>query len=367
MVISVKLSDERFDREFNDGVKPSQFRFFNRYFMKALLKHTGESQRIQLTLPRSLVKDIDSLMSSRSLFMTMALEQYFSENNMLDTKIPPLNPVFNVLMMQRLALKGSVVDGDNYYRNIQARSAFLKRWRRALDSRIAELVAMEAEIMKYPEVTSVQTLDGFYGSYHVKNLFKYAGESGHFQVTIPKYLLKYVDYVTDSRSSFVAVLIDDWLRKKGRRSGNTVSLSKLFNLMVERRASLGGYGASNAHLHPRLQARHLYFKRHSRYLDVLIAEVSGNSTKAMKLPPRVKVQRPYVRIRKSRTDSESERELGPESETWREKMLENPEAMRDLFHNNPELFKEKFPDTWEEWHSESDAAYEEEEEEPLGN
>ena len=45
--------------------------------------------------------------------------------------------------------------------------------------------------------------------YHVKNLFKHAGESGHFQVTIPKYLLKYVDYVTDSRSSFVAVLIDD--------------------------------------------------------------------------------------------------------------------------------------------------------------
>ena len=78
-----------------------------------------------------------------------------------------------------------------------------------------------------------------------------------------------------------------------------------------------------------------------------------------------KIRRP--RDRRPKTDFESERELGKESDTYMDYLRENPEAKWDLLRDNPEKFKDMFPDDYDEWYRESDTKFEDEEEEPLGN
>ena len=373
---SLDFEDERFSIEFDAHMEYDVFHtvdtppsFFDRYFMRDLLKHAGRSVRIQLTAPLELLADVNRIMSSRSLFFTMAIERYFRRSEMLDTNIPALNQLFNVVLEQRRALDGGGSDDASYGAKIRARRAFFKRWRLAFDARIAELDALskQANDRISDEVGPAANFGLFFGRHHVNTLFGHVGKVVRCQLAVPTYLLTYVDCVSDSRSLFMSMVVDDLLRRNRRRTGKAASIRELHRLKFDRWVASGGRDSQDAGYYDIFRTRHVYLKRRRRYVDYVTAVVSGASLEKKKLQPRIGVRRPYLRIRKSRTDSESERELGSESETWRENMRENLEAMRDLFHNNPELFKEKFPDTYDDWYSESDAAYEEEEEEPLGN
>ena len=369
----VELHEEMFGNEFDYYMETAWIyamctpaSFYDSRFMRDLLKHTGKSVRIQLTAPLGLLADVDPIMSSRSLFFTMAIERYFRRSEMLDTKIPALNQLFNVVIEQRRALDGLCSDDAGYGAKIRARRAFFKRWRRAFDARIAELDALSKQandrISNYagPAVN----FGLFFGRHHVNTLFGHAGKVARCQVIVPAYLLTYVDCVSDSRSLFISMVVDDLLRRNRRRTGKAASIRKLHNLMFDRRVASGGRDSYDVGYDNIFRTRHVYLKRRRRYVDCMTAVVSEASLEKKKLQPRIDVRRPYLRIRKRQTDSESQHEHRYESDTWRENMLENPEAMRDLFHNDPELFKEKFPDTYEDWYRGSDAAHEEENEEP---
>ena len=52
------------------------------------------------------------------------------------------------------------------------------------------------------------------------------------------------------------------------------------------------------------------------------------------------------RIYRKRTDGESERELGTESEQWRDLMQEDSDAFLEACLDDPELMKELFPGLW---------------------
>ena len=52
------------------------------------------------------------------------------------------------------------------------------------------------------------------------------------------------------------------------------------------------------------------------------------------------------RFRRKRTDSDSQKELGIESDPWREHMQENPDAFLDAALEDPALMKRLFPVLW---------------------
>ena len=52
------------------------------------------------------------------------------------------------------------------------------------------------------------------------------------------------------------------------------------------------------------------------------------------------------RFRRKRTDSDSQKELGIESDQWREHMQEDPDAFLEAALEDPELMKRLFPDLW---------------------
>ena len=53
-----------------------------------------------------------------------------------------------------------------------------------------------------------------------------------------------------------------------------------------------------------------------------------------------------MRFRRKRTDSDSEKELGIESEQWRDLMQEDPDAFLDAALEDPALMKRLFPVLW---------------------
>ena len=75
--------------------------------------------------------------------------------------------------------------------------------------------------------------------------------------------------------------------------------------------------------------------------------------------------RPY-KDRRPRTSPETEQELGRESDSYMERLRDDIEAKRKLFHEDPQRFKELFPDDYDDWYRGSDSEHEEEVEEPLG-
>ena len=54
------------------------------------------------------------------------------------------------------------------------------------------------------------------------------------------------------------------------------------------------------------------------------------------------------RFRRKRMDSDSQKELGIESDQWRELMQEDPDAFLDAALEDPALMKRLFPDRWRE-------------------
>ena len=52
------------------------------------------------------------------------------------------------------------------------------------------------------------------------------------------------------------------------------------------------------------------------------------------------------RLRRKRTDNDSEKELGFESDKWRDLMQEDPDAFLDAALEDPALMKRLFPDLW---------------------
>ena len=52
------------------------------------------------------------------------------------------------------------------------------------------------------------------------------------------------------------------------------------------------------------------------------------------------------RFRRKRTDSDSQKELGIESDQWREHMQEDPGAFLEAALEDPELMKRLFPELW---------------------
>ena len=364
----VDLDDEEFDGEFDYRPELMPPPFYDRHFLKDLLRHTGRSHHVQLTVPLDILADVDHLMRSRSLFFVMAIEKHFRNNEMLDTNIPALNQLFNVIFEQRRALAGVGSDDVGYGLKIRARRAFCKRWRRAFDTRIAELDALsvKADARISRQTGPAVNFSLFFGRHHMNSLFRHVGKVGRCQVIVPTYLLRYVDCVSDSRSLFVSMLVDDLLRKMNRRTGKAASIRKLHGLMVGLRVASGGRDPHDVGYYHIFRIRHVYLKRWLRVTGIKIAKLCGTYTEKMKLLPRVKIRRPYVRIWQRRTDSESEMELGKESDSYMEYLRDNPDAKQELLHEDPERFKELFPDDYDEWYRESDSAYEEEVEEPLG-
>ena len=127
-------------------------------------------------------------------------------------------------------------------------------------------------------------------------------------------------------------------------------------------------GGRNLKTDRSMRAYRAYIRKFTRIVQRRVDEMAGFETVPARL--RVVVPKPHIRTRPDRrrqTDSDTELELGRESDTIMERLREDTEAKKELFHNDPQRFKQLFPDDYDDWYKGSDAEHEEEEEEPLGN
>ena len=327
-----------FDDEFEEWLPRYPRSVFDRYFMKDLAKYTGEVEHVQLAIPKYLLACVDSKMDSRSLFVTMLVEQFFRKKEILDTKIPPLNQLFNVMLAHRESLAKGGDHDASYYRILRASRVYFKRWRHALEARMTQLADMEARATRSLPRVEVGVRKHS-GGYPMRELSKCAGGVEHVPLTIPKYLLKYVELMAHSTSVFVTMLIERFFRKEKMLDAKAPPLGQLLSVMRAYRKILGKRGDRNAG-YRRLKVRQVYFKRWRRVLEVRMARLTGVKTGGAKLPPRVVVRMPYTRTRQERTDSESERELGKEA------FADEPEKLFEMYRQDPKGFSVTHPDQY---------------------
>ena len=207
--------------------------------------------------------------------------------------------------------------------------------------------------------------------YRLRRLCKYAGGSTHVTLTLPTYLVSSVEAWSTSKSLLIAFVIEDFFSRYGALPAKCPALAVAYKYMLamDRFArKVKSAGGSDRETNRTMRAYKAYFRRLTRVMRRRTLEIAGIESIAVE--ERYVVPEPRIRLRPDRrrlTDSESARELGKENESEMERLRDDIEARRELFHNDPERFKELFPEDYAEWYGESDSEFEEEVEEPLGN
>ena len=207
--------------------------------------------------------------------------------------------------------------------------------------------------------------------YMMRRLGKYTGGVTHVNLTIPTYLLNHVEAWSSSRSLLITLIIEEHFRNSEVLDSKFPNLSSLYlyllrmDRLAEKVKKTGGRSLKTDQV---MRAYRAYIRKFARVVQRRIDEMAGFETAPARL--RTVIPVPHLRLRPDRrrqTDSDTERELGKESDTLMERLREDPDAKRDLFQQDPLRFKALFPDDYADWYKGSDAEHEEEEEEPLGN
>ena len=207
--------------------------------------------------------------------------------------------------------------------------------------------------------------------YMMRRLGKYAGGVTHVNLTIPTYLLDHVEAWSSSRSLLITLIIEEYFRDSEVLDDKFPNLASLYKCLVamDRLAVLVKNGGGPSFKTDQvMRAYRAYIRKFARVVQRRIDEMAGFETAPARL--RVVIPNPHIRKRPDRrrqTDSDTEFELGRESDTTMERLREDLDAKRELFQQDPQRFKQLFPDDYDDWYKGSDAEHEEEVEEPLGN
>ena len=207
--------------------------------------------------------------------------------------------------------------------------------------------------------------------YIMRRLGKYSGGVTHVNLTIPTYLLNHVEARSSSKSLLVTLIVEEYFRRYDILDSKFPNLSSLYFYLLE----MDGFaervkktGGRDLKTDRSMRAYRAYLNKFKRVVQRRIDEMAGFETAPARL--RVVIPKPHIRTRPDRrrqTDSDTELELGRESDTLMERLREDPDAKRELFQQDPQKFKQLFPDDYDDWYKGSDAEHEEEVEEPLGN
>ena len=207
--------------------------------------------------------------------------------------------------------------------------------------------------------------------YMMRRLGKYTEGVTHVNLTIPTYLLNHVEAWSSSKSLLVTLIVEEYCRRYEILDSKFPNLSSLYLHLVrmdrfaEKVKKTGGRNHETDRV---MRAYRAYIRKFARVVQRGIDEMAGFETAPARL--RVVIPVPHPRLRPDRrrqTDSDTERELGRESDTTMERLREDIDAKRELFQQDPQRFKQLFPDDYDDWYKGSDAEHEEEVEEPLGN
>ena len=113
----------------------------SKYKLLKLCKHAGGSTHVTLTLPTYLVQYADMFSSSRSLLITLVLEDYFRREEVLSPKYPSLQTLLKYLLaMDRFAQKVKRTGGstNETNRTLRAYQAYMRRFTRVIKRRMRE-------------------------------------------------------------------------------------------------------------------------------------------------------------------------------------------------------------------------------------
>ena len=118
----------------------------SKYMMRRLGKYAGGVTHINLTIPTYLLNHVEAWSSSKSLLITLILEGYLREADVLDDKFPNLARVYGCLVyMDRFAVKTKMAGGHNLEtdRTMRAYRAYLRKFTRMVQRRVDEMAGFE--------------------------------------------------------------------------------------------------------------------------------------------------------------------------------------------------------------------------------
>ena len=198
--------------------------------------------------------------------------------------------------------------------------------------------------------------------YRLRKLCKYTGGSTHLTITLPTYLVKHLEIWTESKSLFLAFIIEDYLIREEVMCSGIPSLPVLYKYMLamDRFAQkVKREGGRTKETDRVMRAYKAYIRRFMRVLKRRMNEISGIETVAAK--PRVVIPGPYLRSRPDRrrqTDSESEQELGAEA------YVDRTDEKNEMYRTDRARFKRLWPDEYSERRRQDEQRLEDERQDP---
>ena len=113
--------------------------------MRRIGKHSGGVTHVTLTIPTYLIDTIDSFTSSRSAYITLAVEKHMRYAGLLNNKWPSLSRLYYhlvhmdlwVMQLQARGSNGWAVDKDKM---VKAYHAYFKRFERHMKDMVDDLV-----------------------------------------------------------------------------------------------------------------------------------------------------------------------------------------------------------------------------------
>ena len=118
----------------------------SKYMMRRLGKYTGGVTHVNLTIPTYLLNHVEAWSSSKSLLITLIIEEHFRNSEVLDSKFPNLSSLYLYLLrMDRLAEKVKKTGGRNIKtdRRMRAYRAYIRKFARVVQRRIDEMAGFE--------------------------------------------------------------------------------------------------------------------------------------------------------------------------------------------------------------------------------
>ena len=113
--------------------------------MRRIGKHSGGVTHVTLTIPTYLIDTIDSFTSSRSAYITLAVEKHMRYAGLLNNKWPSLTRLYYYLVHMDLWVMQLQARGRNSWavdkdKMVKAYRAYFKRFERHMQNRVNELV-----------------------------------------------------------------------------------------------------------------------------------------------------------------------------------------------------------------------------------
>ena len=215
-------------------------------------------------------------------------------------------------------------------------------------------------MVEFDEIADT-TLANDKAKYILRRMGKYTGGVSHIQVTIPTYLLEQIDVWSNSRSFFITLVVERYLRRTEKLDGKYPSLAELYYWLVcydDFAAKVKREGRS-AQSDRERRAFLACFKRYLRAIGNRLNELGGVGYTKPK--PRVKIQDPYIRERRDRRrleDSDSISDLGAEA------FVDRTDEKNEIWRTDRDRFRQMWPSEYIERLRQDEDRREEERQDP---